>query len=252
MRPSWNVWNHPPDVPEPSCARTTRSAPGHHKPHRAGGIIRTSPSRRWVRRATAACSGAWLRQPMGSRRDGGPGPWLGLVSVHRPETTSISNESSVPRMKKRPVSRYSPRDRSSFPVDLGTFERPTHPGKRRPVPSILSRGACTHVLPVVNGVVCVQCRAISPAVFAVNHRGRQLIHGSIGLVIRDRRVLLTLLLLTRPAGLSEFRNAKKMADNVRAVMAGSGQGDLSGGQARGNNRRVDRTCARSSTRRTCP
>jgi hypothetical protein len=44
--------------------------------------------------------------------------------VHRPETTSISKESSGGRIKKEPVPRYMPRDRSnhSYAQSAGTFD----------------------------------------------------------------------------------------------------------------------------------
>ncbi len=47
----------------------------------------------------------------GVKRGAGVKGQTDLVCVHRPETISISNEFPIRRIKKKPVARYSPRDR---------------------------------------------------------------------------------------------------------------------------------------------
>jgi hypothetical protein len=89
------------------------------------------------------------------------------VFVHRPEPTSISKESPRERIKKEPVPRYRPRDRSNYSIAGWNTRRDS--------------STSTDATLVI--------------VLAVDHRGRQLAHRAIGLVISDRGMLLSFLLL---------------------------------------------------------
>ena len=106
-------------------------------------------------------------------------------TVHRPETTSISNESSARRIKKRPVPRYSPRDRSSFPRSGSDRTRLAPNGAGRHTRRDSS--ASVRTVPRRPGATALL------VVLAVDHRRRQLRDLLIGLVVGDRGVLLTLL-----------------------------------------------------------
>ncbi len=186
------------DVPEPSCARTTRSASGHHKPHRASGMIATSPPPH-----SGPPRGRGVFRSSAPLTDGLEARWR-LQSVAWPcECPSARTGSDLePIIWSAHKKRTGLSSKSERPVQLSYF-------------------------------------ASSVAIFAIDHRGRQLGDGPARLIVRDRCVLLTLLVLISTADLSEFRQAQKMADNVRAIVARAGQSNLGGRDARGDNRRVN-------------
>ena len=117
-----------------------------------------------------------------------------------------------PAQKKRPVSRYSPRDRSSFPVDVHGTNEEAQPwyraGSRRyhvaRVPRVVKPSTGSSSLAKI-GLIMFRVRHRSSVVaFAIDHRGRQLGHLGVGLVVSDRGVLLAFFILSRSPPLARI------------------------------------------------